>query len=37
MAAAVGVGEVMRRLREDEVLWGREEGGRARLRHWGVE
>jgi hypothetical protein len=35
MAAAVGVGEVMRRSREDEVSWVREEEGRARLRHWG--
>ncbi len=33
MAAAVGVGEVMRRSREDKVLWVREEHGRARLRH----
>jgi hypothetical protein len=36
MAAAVGVGEVMRRSREDEVPWVKEEEGRARLRHWGV-
>ncbi len=37
MAAAVGVGEVMRGSREDEVPWVREGGGRARLEHWGVE
>ena len=37
MAAAVGVGEVMRRSTEGEVAWVREERRRARLGHWGEE
>ena len=37
MAAAVGVGEVMRRSNEGEVAWVKEERGRARLGHWSEE